>query len=185
MNDIRWCLTMSQSVRAISIAALMLAVLATACDFNRMWDLDVPFAPLSVTSDEIPAAEAQAAFKSAIEQLGGHVILGAKQQVHIAYDAACSCQTCTSLTVAHTERFSQSTIQICPRWKQTPANGLSDIIIHETGHVLGQWDHLPCEDVMMSPRYDCRVTHGTYSIQRDVPWICAGSVGGVRGGKCR
>lgn len=167
------------------LAGVLLSLALLGCDYNRTWNLNEPFAPLIVDSDVIPATPAQAAFKSAIEQLGGSIVAGAAQQVHIVYDAKCNCQTCTQKTVFHTERFSQDTIQACPLWKKIPANGLSDGIIHETGHVLGQWGHLPCEDVMMSPDYTCRTEHGTYNVKLDIPWICAGNVGGVRGGRCR
>jgi hypothetical protein len=171
--------------KAIQRLALPLLLLChVGCGYNLTWDLDLPFAPLAVDGAELPQAVAQAAFKSAIEQLGGRVVPGAPQQVHIAYDASCSCQTCTNLTIAHTERFSQDTIRVCPRWKLAPADTINDIVFHETGHVLGQWDHLPCENAMMSPRYDCRTDHGVYSVSRDIPWICAGNVGGVHGGKC-
>lgn len=166
------------------LAAALVTLALMACDYDRTWNLNLPFAPLAVDSAEIPAAQAQAAFQSAIEQLGGRIVLGAAQQVHIVYDIKCNCQTCTQRTAFHTERFSQDTIQACPLWKNMPADGLSDGVIHETGHVLGQWNHLPCEDVIMSPDYTCRKDHGTYNVQLDIPWICTGNVGGVRGGKC-
>jgi len=141
-----------------------------------------PFAPLVVDSPgEIPAAEAQAAFASAIRQLGGTIAVGAAQTVHVRYDSDCDCRTCTDQTVAHTERLSQSVIQVCPRYKLKPAWGLRDIIFHEPGHVLGQWGHLPCQDVMMSPGCDCRKVHDQYTVQ-DVVWIGQGEVGEVRGG---
>lgn len=168
-----------------SLAASLLALTLVGCGYNLTWDLDMPFAPLAVDSAELPQATAQLAFKSAIEQLGGNVSTGGRQQVRIVYDASCSCQTCTNITIAHTERFSQDTIRVCPRWKQAPFDTINDIIFHELGHVLSQWDHLPCENAMMSPRYDCRADHGSYNAQLDIPWICAGSVGGVRGGRCR
>ena len=165
------------------LPALALLVFLSSCgDYNRTWNMAEPFAPLVVDSPEnIPAAQARAAFAAAIGALGGAIVPGAAQVVHIRYDPDCDCRTCSDKTVAHTERFSQSVIQLCPRYKLKPAWGLTDNIFHELGHVLGQWDHLPCQDVMMSPGCDCRRTHDQYTVQ-DVLWIKQGDVGGVSGG---
>lgn len=176
-------LTVMTVMRAFPPCAALLLALLGGCDVNRTWDLGQPFAPLVVASPELLPAPAQAAFASAIRQLGGTVQAGAAQVVHLRFDPSCDCLGCSAQTVAHTDRFSQDTINFCPRWKLMPTDGLADNMLHELGHVLGQWDHLPCEDSMMSPDYECRKEHNQYSA-RDLHWICAGTVGGVKGGIC-
>jgi hypothetical protein len=169
--------------RAVLPCAALLLVFLGGCDFNRTWDLGQPFAPLVVLSPELSSDSAQAAFSSAIHQLGGTVQEGAAQVVYLRFDAACDCPGCHSQTVAYTDRFSQDTINFCPLWKKLPTDGMEDNILHELGHVLGQWDHLPCEASMMSPHYNCRSVHKEYSAW-DLHWICTGTVGGVTGGIC-
>lgn len=158
------------------LGALAAVALLVGC--GRHWDLDQPFAQLSVDSAEIPAEPARAAFAAALQQLGGRVLSGAEQRVRVRFDPDCSCRGCTQYTVAHTEQPSQDTINICARWRLEPPDGLADAITHELGHVLGQWGHLQCIDTVMSPNYDCRKTAHVVYTPQDKTWICAGGVSG-------
>jgi hypothetical protein len=145
------------------------------------WDLSQPFW-LVVDSPELPAANAQNYFVSAISQLGGRVATGARQSVHLRMDYDCSCRSCTSYTAAHTDQTSQDTIQMCPWYMRQPDDGLEDNIRHELGHVLGYWGHLPCESgAIMAPLYNCRTDHSKYT-KADIEAICHS--GGVLGGVC-
>lgn len=155
------------------------AALSAGC--GRVWDLAQPFA-ISIDSPEIPADAARGFLAAALAQLGAYTSPAAAQVLHVRLDAACSCRSCESYTVAHTEPPSQDTIQLCPGYLKEPADGLQDNLTHELGHVLGDWDHLPCETgAMMTPQYNCRVDHAHYQ-KLDVEAICG--AGGAFNGVC-
>lgn len=165
-------------MRLIHGLALALSFLLSC---GRHWDLAQPFA-ISVDSPEIPAEAAHAYLSAALAQLGAKVAPRAAQVVHVAFDARCDCPTCNPYTVAHTERLSQDTIEICPWYKMQPPDGLQDNLMHELGHVFGLWSHLACDTgAMMTPQYNCRRDHAHYK-EIDIRAIC--SAGGVFNGVC-
>lgn len=105
------------------------------------------------------------------------------QVVHVVYDPDCTfdlikCSKCSSKTLAHVERLSQDTIRICP---QALINifVFQKVIMHEIGHVLGQWDHLPPCNLgidetfnIMCEKLGCYMALNKYT-PMDINFICS------------
>lgn len=161
--------------------------LSFACGKN--WSAEQPFR-LQVDSPEIPAVYAKDAFEHAITQLGGKVTDFGTQVIHIKYD-----DSCPGDMLAHVDPLSSDTIQICARALLVIPT-FKKIVMHETGHALGQPNHLPpCTGFfpdqqmpvldnthnIMCERVECYLYTEEYTAA-DIAFICAG--GRVNGGIC-
>lgn len=176
----------------MKIVYILLSFFLINC--GNTWHAEQPFR-LQIDSPEIPQKEANDAFNLAINQLGGLVTDFGTQVVHIVYDSDCThdlikCPECNPNTLGHVERLSQDTIRVCPRGVVN-LSIFKKVIMHETGHVLGQWDHLPLCNLgidgiddtfnIMCSKSDCYLSLSQYT-PLDINFIC--SAGRIHSSVC-
>lgn len=165
---------------------LLLSIFSFAC--GNHWEGIQPF-KLQIDSPEILAKEANEVFEASIKQMGGTVADFGTQVVHIVYDADCThdivkCPTCNPRTLAHVEQLSADTIRVCPR-AIINSDIFKKVILHEMGHIMGQWDHLPMCNMalnvnrsvdptfnVMCPDLSCYLSIDRYT-DVDIAFICS------------
>lgn len=120
---------------------------------------------------------ARAAFQLALSQLQTRAIGTEMQYVSIKADPFTDKD-------GYVNSSDRSTMYLAPQWiklyldAETNDLHLKVLVAHELGHMLGQDQHLPCDDNQNVMAQNCLPTFAQYSA-RDIQFICQAANGGV------